>query len=221
MKEWWPPQLEWGFIFLHNTKSPKYGELKSYRRRIFYGLGKFFKSFQCCDNTLRIKKILIITIFSPFSAKTLSNQIKWKFSRFSSPPLPSKPPSRALGYVWVLGFGGKWRRKTISPFLNESWPLYICILWLFLLISCQYGAPPNPREMQTCLLLCLMCDTWYIQNWNYNLMQLCNILCGNLVIPAVGFSSEGLYWVFFQAIDIGIMRLKWNEISHYFLNDNL
>jgi hypothetical protein len=23
------PQLEWGFIFLHNTKSPKYGELKS------------------------------------------------------------------------------------------------------------------------------------------------------------------------------------------------
>jgi len=53
-------QLERGFVFLHNTKSPQNGGAqKLYRSRVLEGLDKFFKSNLCCyNNTLKIKKYM-------------------------------------------------------------------------------------------------------------------------------------------------------------------
>jgi hypothetical protein len=85
--------LNVGFIFLHNTKSHYYGETKKmYWRRILEGLDRFFKSFQCFYNTLKIKNTLIISIFFSFSTKHSSNKVEDFYIFFSPPPSIQIPP---------------------------------------------------------------------------------------------------------------------------------
>jgi len=88
----------WGFIFLHDTKSSSFGELKNCIGggfwRVLKGLYEFFKFNLCSYNILKIKNILIININLSFFKNLLFQKMKKILSFSPIFPFRSSPNSQ-------------------------------------------------------------------------------------------------------------------------------